>query len=104
FLVAALALFVVVGVLFVAFAVVIVGGVGIVAQILAQIEVLNDRPGHAGEGALVVDLGGQPIEVGAGLGLDLGAMKVDHPFGAIRRRLAGQPLAHHQPNDVGERR
>jgi hypothetical protein len=29
---------------------------------------------------------------------------IDQELGGLRRRIAGQPLAHHQPNDVGQGR
>ena len=60
----------------------------------------NGRP----KVALVVGGLGQPIEIGAGLGLHLGAEQVDQRLGHGGRRLAGHPLAGQQGDDVGHRR
>ena len=78
------------------------GILGVVAELLAQVEVLDDRARHAGEGGLILKLVGQPVEIGAGLGLDIGAVALHQQLGPVGRRVAGQPLAHHQPDNVGQ--
>ncbi len=46
----------------------------------------------------------QPVEIRAGLGLDLGAMPIDQHLCAVGRGVAGQALAHQKAKDVGHRR
>ena len=57
----------------------------------------------AAEGALVLDGGAEPVEVGAGALLDPGPPQVDDLLRRRGRRLAGQPLAHDQRHRVLDR-
>src|SRR6202012_4362433 len=82
----------------------LVGDVGLLRELLAQVEVGDDRPRHPREGGLVVDGVGQPVQVAAGLGLDLCPVAVDQGLGAVGRRIAGQALPDHQAQNVGHRR
>jgi hypothetical protein len=78
----------------------LLGGLG---HLLAQVQVAQDLAGDAGEGGLVVDGGGQAVQVLAGPVLDVGAQDVDQGLGAVWRGVAGQALADHQRQDLGHR-
>ena len=64
----------------------------------------EDIAHDAREGALIVDLAVELIEVGAGLRIDLVAPQIDELLRGGRRRLAREALAHHERDRVLERR
>src|SRR6185312_10713870 len=55
--------------------------VGRVGEVVAHLHVAHDGAGDAGESALVLDAVEQPVQVGAGLGLDLLAERIDQLLG-----------------------
>ncbi len=62
--------------------------------VVAEAEVVQHPLHHQPERRLVADLGGEVVEVGAGLRLDIVADQRDARLRHARRLLPGQPLAH----------
>ncbi|MNS54439.1 hypothetical protein D3C72_872330 [compost metagenome] len=79
--------------------------VGVLSLTVAGIEV--QRPQHVlqfrGKGRLVVGHGGQGVQFGPRLQLQIGAHQVQHGLGPVRRGLARQPFAHQQRRGLGHR-
>ena len=84
--------------------VVLVRLVGVVAQLVGHLEGRDDVAGHARKGGLVVNVVGEMGQLRAGLVLDPVAPQLDHRHGSLRRRCAGQFLAHDERNGVFQRR
>ena len=70
---------------------------------LDQLEVAQQLGGQRGEGGLVVEREAERVEIGAGLLLDPVGDQLEPGARRLGRRLAGQPLAHHQPDRGGQR-
>ncbi len=73
-------------------------------ELLAHVERDEEVAHRLGEGVLVLGHRAEPVELVAGLGLDRLAPQLHHLARRLRRRRAGQPLAHHQRDGVLHRR
>ena len=72
--------------------------------LVAHFERVEQVMDHVAEAALVLDQLLQPVELAAGALLDERPPQVDQFARGRRRRLSGQPLAHHQGDRVLDRR
>ena len=70
---------------------------------LDQLEVAQQLADQGRERRLVVERETERIEIAAGFVLDPSGDQLEPRSGFLGRRLAGQPLAHHQPDRRGER-
>jgi hypothetical protein len=79
-------------------------GVGILAELVAVAELVDDPAGEAGEGLLVVEHRPDPFERPAGVALQEAAPEPEHVLRALRQLPPGGELAHHVAGGLGERR
>ena len=77
---------------------------GIAVAILAHIERVEQIVDGVAEAALVVDEPFEPVEAAARFVLDDRTPQIDELLCRRRRRLPGQPLAHHHGDGVLDRR
>ena len=76
----------------------------VAAALVAHVERVEQVVHRIGEAALVLDHLLEPVEIAAGAVLDPRPPQLDQLARRRRRRLAGQPLAHHQRHRVLDRR
>jgi hypothetical protein len=75
----------------------------ITVGLFAQCQMVQQRAGEAGKGLLVAQRARELFQVRARLGFDGGAPQIDRRGQRSRRLLAGQLLAHHQAQHIGQR-